>query len=119
MNESEVAKLKRKLDLAGRNMKRWEERWIKTRNRTSFFWISSSYVNVDILGMDWFSDEFSEALEGILCNILSIIPKLEAGKMFYCNLAVRHFYADGFNNEVIDKHPIGWTKRAMHSDIWI
>lgn len=110
VNESEVAKLKRKLDLAGRNMKRWEERWIKTRNRTSFFWISSSYVNVDILGMDWFSDEFSEALEGILCNILSIIPKLEAGKMFYCNLAVRHFYADGFNNEVIDKHPIGWNE---------
>ena len=30
--------------------------------------------------------------------------------MFYCNLAVRHFYADGFNNEVIDKHPIGWNE---------
>ena len=78
----------RSMILAGKNMKRWEERWIKTRRGVSFFFISSSYVNVDILGEDWFSDEFAEGLEGILCNILSIIPKLEASQMFYCNLAV-------------------------------
>jgi hypothetical protein len=103
-------KLQRALELAGRNMKRWEERWIKTRSRTSFFFISSSYVNADVLGLDWFSDEFSEGLEGILCNILSIIPKLEAGQMFYCNLAIRHFYADGFINEIIETKPLGWKE---------
>ena len=103
-------KLQRALELAGRNMKRWEERWIKTRSRTSFFFISSSYVNADVLGLDWFSDEFSEGLEGILCNILSIIPKLEAGQMFYCNLAIRHFYADGFINEIIEQKPLGWKE---------
>lgn len=103
-------KSKRALELAGRNMKRWEERWIKTRSRTSFFFISSSYVNADILGLDWFSDEFAEGLEGILCNILSIIPKLEASQMFYCNLSIRHFYSDGFINEVIEKHEFGWKQ---------
>ena len=52
----------------------------------------------------------SEGLEGILCNILSIIPKLEAGQMFYCNLAIRHFYADGFVNEIIEQKPLGWKE---------
>lgn len=103
-------KSKRALELAGRNMKRWEERWIKTRSRTSFFFISSSYVNADVLGLDWFSDEFAEGLEGILCNILSIIPKLEASQMFYCNLGIRHFYADGFINEIIEKQDFGWKQ---------
>lgn len=108
--KGKLDKAQRALELAGRNMKRWEERWMKTRARTSFFFISSSYVNADILGLDWFSDEFAEGLEGILVNILSMIPKLEAGQMFYCNLAARHFYADGFVNAVIDKHDFGWIQ---------
>ncbi|KAA6311950.1 hypothetical protein EZS27_037027, partial [termite gut metagenome] len=103
-------KTRKAMELAGKNMKRWEERWIKTRSRTSFFFISSSYVNADILGLDWFSDEFAEGLEGVLVNILSIIPKLEAGQMFYCNLGIRHFYADGFLNETIEKHEFGWKQ---------
>lgn len=100
----------RAMRLAAKNMKRWEERWLKTRRGVSFFFISSSYVNVDILGEDWFSDEFSEGLEGMLCNILSIIPKLEASQMFYCNLSLKNFYADGFLNEVIEQHPYGWEQ---------
>lgn len=98
----------RSMVLARKNMKRWEDRWIKTRKGVTFFFISSSYVNVDVLGEDWFSDEFAEGLDGILCNILSIIPKLEASEMFYCNLAMKHFYADGFLNEVIETHEFGW-----------
>jgi len=108
--KTEYDKSQRALELAGRNMKRWQQRWEKTRSRTSFFFISSSYVNADVLGLDWFSDEFAEGLEGILVNILSMIPKLEAGQMFYCNLASRHFYADGFANEIIDKHEFGWVQ---------
>lgn len=95
---------------ARRVMERWEKRWVFCRRNVSFFFISSSFVNADILGEDWFSDEFSEALEGMHCNILSIIPKLEASQMFYCNLAMRHFYADGFLNEVIEQHPTGWEE---------
>jgi hypothetical protein len=108
--EAKLTAAGRSLELAGKNMKRWEARWIKTRRGVSFFFISSSYVNADVLGEDWFTDEFAEGLEGLECNVLSIIPKLEAGQMFYCNLAMKHFYSDGYLNEVIERHPFGWEQ---------
>ena len=105
-----MADAERQMQLARRTMERWEQRWIKTRRGVSFFFISSSYVNVDILGEDWFNDEFAEGLEGAACNILSVIPKLEASQMFYCNLSMKNFYADGFLNDVIEQHPFGWEQ---------
>ena len=106
----QVADAERLMQLARRTMQRWEQRWVKTRRGVSFFFISSSYVNVDILGEEWFHDEFAEGLEGAACNILSVIPKLEAAQMFYCNLSMRNFYADGFLNDVIEQHPFGWEQ---------
>ena len=105
-----LADAERQMQLARRTMERWERRWVKTRRGVSFFFISSSYVNVDILGEDWFNDEFAEGLEGAACNILSVIPKLEASQMFYCNLSMKNFYADGFLNDVIEQHPFGWEQ---------
>ena len=106
----DVSEAERLMQLARRTMLRWEQRWVKTRRGVSFFFISSSYVNADILGEEWFRDEFAEGLEGAACNILSVIPKLEAAQMFYCNLSMRNFYADGFLNDVIDRHPFGWEQ---------
>lgn len=108
--EGKLLKAEKAMILAKKNMQRWEQRWIKTRQRVSFFFISSSYVNADILGLDWFCDEVAEGLEGLACNVLSIIPKLEASVLFYPNLAMRHFYADGYFNEIIDKHPFAWQE---------
>ena len=105
-----LADAEHQMMLARRTMERWERRWVKTRRGVSFFFISSSYVNVDILGEDWFNDEFAEGLEGAACNILSVIPKLEASQMFYCNLSMKNFYADGFLNDVIEQHPFGWEQ---------
>ena len=105
-----LADAERQMQLARRTMERWERRWVKTRRGVSFFFISSSYVNVDILGEDWFNDEFAEGLEGAACNILSVIPKLEASQMFYCNLSMKNFYADGFLNDEIERHPFGWEQ---------
>lgn len=105
-----LAEAERQMLLARRTMERWERRWVKTRRGVSFFFISSSYVNVDILGEDWFNDEFAEGLEGAACNILSVIPRLEASQMFYCNLSMKNFYADGFLNDVIEQHPFGWEQ---------
>ena len=105
-----LAEAERQMLLARRTMERWEQRWVKTRRGVSFFSISSSYVNVDILGEDWFNDEFAEGLEGAACNILSVIPKLEASQMFYCNLSMKNFYADGFLNDEIERHPFGWEQ---------
>lgn len=105
-----LADAERQMTLARRTMERWERRWVKTRRGVSFFFISSSYVNVDILGEDWFNDEFAEGLEGAAAGILSVIPKLEASQMFYCNLSMKNFYADGFLNDVIEQHPFGWEQ---------
>lgn len=110
VQEPDIQRMERRVELARRNMKRWEERWIKTRRGLSLFFISSSYVNVDVLGTDWFADEIGEGLEGLACNVLSVIPKLEASSLFYPNLSVRHFYADGYLNEVIERHPLGWEE---------
>ena len=105
-----VSEAERLMLLARRTMERWEQRWVKARRGVSFFFISSSYVNVDILGEEWFNDEFAEGLEGAACNILSVIPKLEAAQMFYCNLSMRNFYADGFLNDIIEQHAFGWEQ---------
>lgn len=105
-----LAEAERQTELARRTMLRWEQRWLKTRRGLSFFFISSSFVNADILGEDWFHDEFAEGLEGAACNILSVIPRLEAAQMFYCNLSMKNFYADGYLNDVIDRHPFGWEQ---------
>lgn len=100
-------KNQKKIALAKRNMERWAERWNNCRKRTSLFLIASSFVNVDILGLDWFDEEFAVGLEGVATNILSIIPKLSAASRFYSNLAERHFYSDGNNNEYIETLPFG------------
>ena len=107
---TKLPEARRTMELAKRTMERWEKRWIEARRGVSFFFISSSYVNADVLGEDWFAGELEEGLEGLACNVLSIIPKLEATEMFYCNLTLKNFYADGFLNEVIERHPIGWEQ---------
>ncbi len=96
--------------LAERTMERWRTRWETARRGLSFFFISSSYVNADILGQDWFRNEFAEGLEGTQVNVLSVIPRLQPTQLFYCNLSMRNFYADGFLNEVIDRHEFGWEQ---------
>ena len=108
----QASEAERQMLLARRTMERWQKRWEKTRRGVSFFFISSSYVNADILGEEWFRDEFAEGLEGAACNILSVIPKLEAAQMFYCNLSAANFYDDGFLNEAIERHPFGWEQDA-------
>lgn len=108
--EAKLLKSEKSMELAKRNMVRWEQRWVKARRRVSLLFISSSYVNADILGLEWFQDEINEGLEGLSCNVLSIIPKLEASVLFYPNLTIGHFYADGYLNDVIDKHPLAWQE---------
>lgn len=100
-------KNEKKILLAQKNMKRWEVRWKALRKDVSLFWIASSYVNVDILSLDWFSDEFEVGLEGVFSAILSIIPKLSAASRFYSNLSEKHFYFDGNNNKYLDTLEFG------------
>lgn len=87
-NRKELANAKRKLD-------RWEQRWRKVRKRSVFFWVASSFINADILGVDYFSEEFEAGLDDVRQAILSLKPSLTAGTRFYSNLASKHFYQDG------------------------
>lgn len=87
-DRKEIANIKKKLD-------RWESRWRKVRKDSVFFWIASSFVNADILGVDWFSEEFATGLEDVSQAILSLKPSLMAGNRFYSKLQEKHFYQDG------------------------
>jgi hypothetical protein len=87
-DRKELANAKRKLD-------RWEARWKKVRRKSVFFWVASSFINADILGVDYFSDEFETGLDDVLQAILSLKPSLMAGNRFYSQLDARHFYQDG------------------------
>ena len=82
-------------ELILKKLQRWEERLELVRKDLCFFYIVSSLVNVDILGVDYFSKEFAAGLSDIQCAILSLKPKLTAGNRFYSNLSETHFYRDG------------------------
>lgn len=102
--------IKKQLDAAERNMKRWHERWIKARARVTMVMVSSTFVNIDVLGTEFFQDEQAEALEGFETNILSIRPQLSANQKFYPTLTADNFFADGYDNERIDKFEYGWQE---------
>lgn len=87
-DRQELANVKRKLD-------RWEARWRKVRRKSVFFWVASSFINADILGVDYFSEEFEAGLEDVAQAILSLKPTLMAGNRFYSKLEEKHFYQDG------------------------
>lgn len=87
-----------------KSLKVWEERFRKFRMNTTFFYVVSSFVNADILTEGYFKKlletmDFKE----FMVAILSLVPKLDQGVMFYPNLTPGNFYLDGFNYSNRDK----------------
>ena len=109
-SEDIINELNIKLEKAEVSMNRWKLRWLKARKRVVLFVICSSFINADILGEEYFTDEFNESLEGFETNILSIIPKLSDTARFYPTLSINNFYSDGFLNDVISSHKLGWQE---------
>ena len=101
---------KRFIELAERNMRRWEERWIELRRGTTLFLVASTLINADVLGEEFFQEELKAGLEGIDTNILSIPQKLTADMKFYATMSARDFYSDGTRNDVIERHEYGWEE---------
>ena len=94
----EIAKKKRTYE-------RWKERWLAVRSHKSaqtFFYIASSYVNVDILTPEYFEDASTDELGDFKTAILSMTAALESGERFYANLAERHLYYDGTDTSVTE-----------------
>jgi len=74
----------------------------KSVDAQTFFWIASSYINVDVLTPEYFKDEFETNLSDINTAILSMKPSLEAGDRFYAALSSRHFFDDGNDPTMAD-----------------
>ncbi|WP_422105583.1 hypothetical protein [Winogradskyella sp.] len=96
--------LKKEVKNINRNVKRWTKRYNKVRMNSTFFYVGSSYVNSDILTENYFHTQFEKGnFKELMTALLSILPKLEKGLMFYPNLSERHFYSDGITYKRIDK----------------
>lgn len=100
----------RAIELARRNMERWEQRWTELRRGTTLFLVASTLINADVLGEEYFQEEIEAGLEGFDTNILSIPQKLTADQKFYVTMTIRDFYQDGTRNEVIERHEYGWEE---------
>lgn len=74
---------------------RWRERYNMIRQKSTFFYIASSYINADILRPEYFEDEFSGDLDDVLTAILSTKPRLLAGNKFYPAVKSSNYYGDG------------------------
>lgn len=74
---------------------RWKERYEAIRQKSTFFYIASSYINADILRPEYFEDEFEGDLADVLTAILSAKPRLSAGNKFYSAVTSTNYYSDG------------------------
>lgn len=102
--EAEQKKDYKQIKNIKKKLERWTERYIKRRKDSTFFYIASSMVNIDILTEGYFFEQFQDLeFSDYKTSILSIKPKLEKGAMFYGNLNETHFYSDGYNYDYYDQ----------------
>ena len=100
----------RQVELAERNVQRWQQRWDELRCGTTLFLVASTLINADVLGEEFFEEELAAGLEGINTNLLSIPEKLQKDQLFYTTLSARDFYQDGLVPEVVEQHDYGWEE---------
>lgn len=86
------------------NLVRWTEKWIRARKDLTFFYVVSSFVNVDILTEGYFRDSLKAlGIEEFKSAILSFKVNIKKGEKFYGNLGEHHFYDDGVLSSYYDK----------------
>jgi hypothetical protein len=94
---AEVEKLKKQLV-------KWTMNWVKVRKDLTFFYVVSSFVNVDILTDGFFGDSLKAlGIEEFKSAILSFKVNITKGEKFYGNLGEHHFYDDGVIAEYYNK----------------
>ena len=83
----------------------WENRWKKARKGSVFFNVVSSYANADILTADYFENLMKTLdFEEYKTSVLSIRKKLANNERFYARLEPKHFYSDGYDYTLADRH---------------
>jgi hypothetical protein len=86
---------------------KWTERWVRVRKDSTFFYVVSSLVNVDILTDGYFVDSLKAlGIEEFKSAILSFKVNIKKGEKFYGSLGEHHFYEDGIIASYYDKFKI-------------
>lgn len=96
------------LEKAKRKIAKLAEMHTRLRKDSTFFYIASSFVNVDILRLDYFKTALT-ALGEVEFNtsILSLKPQVEAGNKFYVAFEDKHIYDDGIDFQYYQKFNTG------------
>lgn len=99
-SEKKIANTIRKLD-------RWKDRFVKIRRDSTFFYVVSSLVNIDVLTFEYFVTQMSSmSYEEFKKSILSLKPSLAKGQRFYGSFGEKHLYEDGYNYDYYDSQSI-------------
>jgi hypothetical protein len=92
------------IDKIKHEMCEWQKMLNAARKHSTFFAITSSLINIDVLGIDYFlhnSDPEINPKHIFRTSFLSIKP-LSVEDMFYGQLKQKHFYRATYNYEYID-----------------
>lgn len=81
----------------------------RARFDSTFFYIASSFVNLDVLTLDFFKTTLAAlGEEEFNTSVLSMKPQVEAGQKFYVALdAEKHIYDDGIFEEYYYRYNTG------------
>ncbi len=91
-----------------KQLERWTIRWVRARKGSTFFYVVSSFVNVDVLTSGYFTDSLKAlGIEEFKTAIVSLRANIKKGEKFYVNLGAHHFYDDGILPNFYDNIPIG------------
>ena len=86
---------------------KWTMHWARARKDLTFFYVVSSFVNVDILTDGYFADSLKAlGIEEFKSAILSFKVNITKGEKFYGSLGEHHFYDDGVLAKYYDKFSI-------------
>lgn len=86
--------------------KRWKIMWEelrKTKGAQLFYLIASSYINADILTLEWFEDALSSNMGDFETAVLSCKSKMISGNRFYAGFSEKHLYTDGINETAYEE----------------
>jgi hypothetical protein len=98
----------KKIESLKKQLIKWTMKWTQVRKDLTFFYVVSSFVNVDILTDGFFGDSLKAlGIEEFKSAILSLQVNIKKGEKFYGNLGEHHYYDDGVISSFYDKYAIG------------
>ncbi len=74
--------------------------WLRVRKNLSYFYVTSSFANIDALTLEYIQDLLKQlGWEEFKQSVLSIKGGVEDGEKFYSGLCEDHFFRDGINED--------------------